>query len=146
MEPTGRNRLSEKWQSRMALWKFGEAGLGGRGADRPKPPVGKMAKSDGIAEVSWGGSGGSGSRPAETASRKNGKVRWHCGSFVRRVWGSGSRLAGQNRQSEKWLSPMALRECNGPKFWPQVVYEKTADNSYTNCTRCRCSRTPWYVK
>ena len=25
--------------------------------------------------------------PAETASRKNGKVRWHCGTLVRRVWG-----------------------------------------------------------
>ena len=52
MEPTGRNRQSEKWQSPMALRKFREAGLGvGEPTGWPKPPVGKMAKSDGIAGV-----------------------------------------------------------------------------------------------
>ncbi len=34
------------------------------GTDQPIAPDGKMAKSDGIAEVRGGGSGGSGSRPA----------------------------------------------------------------------------------
>ncbi len=43
-----------KLHSTMALRKFGGAGpggWGGRRAGRPKMPVGKMAKSDGIAEV-----------------------------------------------------------------------------------------------
>ncbi len=63
--------------------------------------------SDGIAEV-WeaGGGEGSGSRPAESARRKNGNVRWHCGNSGGQVWGFGE-MTGRKRLSEKWSDGIA---------------------------------------
>ena len=60
---------AERKKSPMALRKLGGSGLGGREADQSKAPVRKMAKSDSIAEVwlGWSGGGGSVSRPAESA-------------------------------------------------------------------------------
>ncbi len=58
----------------------------------------------------FGGGGGQVKEgPAETASRKNGKFRWHCGSLVGRVWGVGE-PTGRNVQTKQWPSPMALRK------------------------------------
>ena len=48
----------------MALRKFGWSGLGGWGNDRPKAPVGQMAKSDGIAKF-WEAGHGEGGQVAD---------------------------------------------------------------------------------
>ena len=66
-EQTRRKCPSKKIAKSDGIAEVRDGRSGGLVADRPKMPVGKMAKSDGIAKV-WGGrSGGYGSGPAETA-------------------------------------------------------------------------------
>ena len=61
------------------------AGLGGRGADRPKMPVRKMVKSDGIAEVRDGRSGGLGTDRPKMPVGKMAKS-----DGIAKVWGGRS--------------------------------------------------------